>query len=114
MLRVKEVKFLDSTIDADGALVMRFQATGRKTGPVWEPGQFLTDLPGGFIITVYPNGAAGGAAASRQPQSEGERAGRPPQGRDAGGARQRAGGLSGARARPHGQVRALLPDQARR
>jgi hypothetical protein len=58
MLRVKEAKFEDSTIDADGALVCRFRATGRKTGPVWEPGQFLTGLTGGFIITVYPDGAA--------------------------------------------------------
>jgi hypothetical protein len=58
MLRVKEAKFEDSTVDTDGALVMRFQATGRKTGPVWQPGQFLTDLPGGFIITVYPDGTA--------------------------------------------------------
>ena len=59
MLRVKEAKFEDSTVDTDGALVMRFQSTGRKTSPViWHPGQFLTDLPGGFIITVYPDGTA--------------------------------------------------------
>jgi len=59
MLRVKEAKFQDSIIDEQtGALVVRFRGTGRKTGPVWEPGQFLTDLPGGFIITVYPHGAA--------------------------------------------------------
>lgn len=57
MLRVKEAKFEDSTVDSDGALVMRFRAAA-KTGPVWHPGQFLTDLPGGFIITVYPDDTA--------------------------------------------------------